>query len=156
MRIKLFENYTDIGKIIDSVASSINNLFFQIFPDIKTKNIILQINNKNKNDIEIQVFIDNLAKRNGNISRFDIMFIIEITHAQGMVNKNDYINFEFNWGLGAFDDDNKIDRNYFDNFVDYLKYVTNYSIPIEDVDNLISKLNIQDYELFVNSTKYNL
>jgi hypothetical protein len=74
-----------------------------------------------------------------------------------MVNRNNYsVNIQVDWNMFVSDDSLKK----YDLFYKFLRGLISpggfNSVKIEDIDLLISKLNIEDYELYINVDKFNL
>jgi len=153
--IKLFEEYVeDFRKKMKSL-DKIKNLSIEIgkFYTMvcNSKNYVINSPKVNMPNFRPSYFITFLDDSN------ETIFICELSLSESMINRNNYsVNIQMQWNIFV-SDNNRIKC---ESFYKYLRPIISpggfHSVKIEDIDTLISKLNIEDYQNYINIDKYNL
>jgi hypothetical protein len=151
--IKLYEEYTeDVKKRMESLekikelSTEIIRFYKSVFPDNDC-----DIWKVNMNKIDISFYGED------HLNNTDYICKCQLDLAESMNNRNNfYVNIQFDWNLFL----DKKDKDKFVAFYSYLRKKISQggfnSVAIEDIDSLISELNIDDYNFYLDTNKYNL
>ena len=147
--IKIFEEYVeDFTKKIKSLEKikdlsiKISNLYNDIFVDL---DYIISLRNASTYFIN---FIDNSTES---------IFICELSLSESMVNRNNYsVNITLKWNRFVSIDNSEMCKPFYDFLTTIISPDGFNNVKIEDIDSLISKLDIEEYKLFTDVEKYNL